>query len=508
MTVSSLETLLPAGSILDEKYRTERVLGQGGMGIVVLAHHLGLDEKVAVKLLNPGALSSPGAETRFLQEARIAAKLRSPYAVRILDVGRDRERGLPYIVMEYLEGHNLGEPPAPMPISEAVDSIVETCAALAEAHRLGIVHRDIKPQNLFCMQNDSGDAQIKLLDFGISKSENSLSQTSTSHVLGTPSYMSPEQLRTTKSVDARSDIWSIGVTLHALLAGSPPWMGETSAVIAAKILRDAPPTLRDSLTGAPEPLERIILRCLEKDPSARYDDVGALAEELAPFGGPRSHRAIAILRSRQSLAGDSRNARSSSSNSESPKPSSAGAFAPTELNLATPLPTTAAPPVSTLPSAGTIVPGKTPLPDEATRTASAWGEASNGATASEPLALRAKWPVLAGVVAFAAVALYVLLRPPTTPGAEPKLALAEAAPVVSPLSAVVLSATPSASASPSASPAESSRKPLPSPAAPGKAAPDASAPIAAPSSAPTAVPSAAPSAAPTAKGSDPWNERL
>lgn len=498
MTVSSLETLLPAGSILDEKYRTERVLGQGGMGIVVLAHHLGLDEKVAIKLLNPGALSSPGAETRFLQEARIAAKLRSPYAVRILDVGRDRERGLPYIVMEYLEGHNLGEPPAPMPISEAVDSIVETCAALAEAHRLGIVHRDIKPQNLFCMQNDSGDAQIKLLDFGISKSENSLSQTSTSHVLGTPSYMSPEQLRTTKSVDARSDIWSIGVTLHALLAGSPPWMGETSAVIAAKILRDAPPTLRDSLTGAPEPLERIILRCLEKDPSARYDDVGALAEELALFGGPRSQRAIGILRSRQSLAGESRNARSSA---EGPKPSSAGAFAPTELNVATPLPATAAPPVSTLPSAGTIVPAKTPLPDEATRTASAWGEASNAVAATEPLALRAKWPVLAAVVAFAAIALYVVLGP-TAPGVEPKLALAEAAPVVSPLSAVVLSATPSASAAPTAAPTDSGSraKPVPSPAAPSKAAPDASAPSAAPSSAPTSAPSA--------KGSDPWNERL
>jgi serine/threonine protein kinase len=502
MTVSPLETLLPAGSILDEKYRTERVLGQGGMGIVVLAHHLGLDEKVAIKLLNPGALSSPGAETRFLQEARIAAKLRSPYAVRILDVGRDRERGLPYIVMEYLEGHNLGEPPAPMPmpISEAVDSMVETCAALAEAHRLGIVHRDIKPQNLFCMQNDSGDAQIKLLDFGISKSENSLSQTSTSHVLGTPSYMSPEQLRTTKSVDARSDIWSIGVTLHALLAGSPPWMGETSAVIAAKILRDAPPTLRDSLTGAPEPLERIILRCLEKDPSARYDDVGALAEELAPFGGPRSQRAIGILRSRQSLAGDSRNPRNSV---EVPKPSSAGAFAPTELNLATPLPATAAPPVSTLPSAGTIVPAKTPLPDEATRTASAWGEASNPVAAAEPLAFRAKWPVLAAAVAFAAIALYVVLRPPAPgPGVEPKLTLTEAAPVVSPLSAVVLSATPSFSAAPSAAPADSSprAKPVPSPAPPSKAAPDASAPGTAPSSAPSAVP--------TAKGSDPWNERL
>ncbi len=496
MTVSPLETLLPAGSILDEKYRTERVLGQGGMGIVVLAHHLGLDEKVAIKLLNPGALNSPGAETRFLQEARIAAKLRSPYAVRILDVGRDRERGLPYIVMEYLEGHNLGEPPAPMPIVEAVDAIVETCAALAEAHRLGIVHRDIKPQNLFCMQNDSGDAQIKLLDFGISKSENSLSHTSTSHVLGTPSYMSPEQLRTTKSVDARSDIWSIGVTLHALLAGSPPWMGETSAVIAAKILRDAPPTLRDSLTGAPEPLERIILRCLEKDPGARYDDVGALAEELAQLGGPRSQRAIGILRSRQSLAGDSRNARSVGDRA----PSGAGAFAPTELNLATPLPATAQPPVSTLPSAGTIVPGKTPLPDEATRTASAWGEASNAA-ATEPLAFRAKWPALAALVAFTAIALYVFLRPPT-PGVEPKLALAEAAPAMSPLSAEALSATPSAAPAPSApSTGGGHAKPAPSPAAPSKAAPDASAPTA-----PTAAPSSAPTA-PSDRRSDPWNER-
>ena len=212
------------GEILAGKYRVERLLGSGGMGMVVAAHHLDLDEKVALKLLLPGAATNPMLVARFVREARAAAKIKSEHVARVTDVGQ-LEDGSPYMVMEHLEGSDLAAyltRTGPLPVAEAVDFVLQACEALAEAHGLGIVHRDLKPANLFCVQRVDDQRSIKVLDFGISKiSVDTASQslTQTSALMGSPLYMSPEQMQSARTVDARADIWSLGVILFELLAG-------------------------------------------------------------------------------------------------------------------------------------------------------------------------------------------------------------------------------------------------------------------------------------------------
>src|SRR3954463_12881127 len=198
-----------AGDILAGKYRIDRVLGVGGMGVVVAAHHMQLDERVAVKFLLPRALKNPEAVTRFIREARAAVKIKSEHVARVTDVGR-LENGAPYIVMEYLEGLDLGawlQQRGPLPVSQAVEFLLQACEAIAEAHALGIVHRDLKPANLFVIRRPDGGLSVKVLDFGIAKrigAARGANITSTAAVMGSPLYMSPEQLNSSKDADART----------------------------------------------------------------------------------------------------------------------------------------------------------------------------------------------------------------------------------------------------------------------------------------------------------------
>jgi serine/threonine-protein kinase len=276
--------------MLAGKYRVERIIGQGGMGVVVAAHHLQLDEKVALKFLLPEALQNAESVSRFLREARAAAKIKNEHVARVIDVGQ-LETGSPYIVMEYLEGGDLSgwlEERGPLPIELAVDFMLQTCEALANAHALGIVHRDLKPANLFCIQRTDGQLSIKVLDFGISKitapGAEANDMTRTNSVMGSPMYMSPEQMALSKGVDARADIWALGVILFELLSGRLPFEAQAVTELAIKVANEPAPLLRTLRADAPEGVERVVATCLEKNRERRFKNVGELAVALGDYG--------------------------------------------------------------------------------------------------------------------------------------------------------------------------------------------------------------------------------
>jgi eukaryotic-like serine/threonine-protein kinase len=280
------------GEVLAGKYRIERVLGMGGMGVVVLATHLQLDERVAIKFLLPNALQMPEAVARFAREARAAVKIKSEHVARVTDVGT-LETGCPYMVMEYLHGRDLAQlvqDQGPLPIEQAVDCLLQACEAIAEAHALGIVHRDLKPSNLFLIHRADGSACVKVLDFGISKTTGmagsgpDLGMTRTTAVMGSPLYMSPEQMASARNVDVRTDIWALGAILYELCTGQVPFAADTMPQLCAMVLQEPAPPIRNRLPLAPEGLENAILRCLEKVPSNRYQNVAEFAAALLPFG--------------------------------------------------------------------------------------------------------------------------------------------------------------------------------------------------------------------------------
>ncbi len=280
-----------AGEVLAGKYRIERVLGQGGMGVVVQATHIHLDERVAIKFLLPQALQSPEAVARFAREARAAVKIKSEHVARVTDVGT-LETGCPYMVMEYLHGRDLAQlvqDQGPLTIEHAVDFVLQASEAIAEAHSLGIVHRDLKPSNLFLIHRADGSPCVKVLDFGISKTTGmkgsgpDLGMTRTTAVMGSPLYMSPEQMASSRNVDQRTDIWALGAILFELLTGQVPFQADTMPQLCAMVLQEPAPALRGRLPMAPEGLESAILRCLEKVPTRRFNNVAELANAIAPF---------------------------------------------------------------------------------------------------------------------------------------------------------------------------------------------------------------------------------
>jgi len=298
---SSDEGIAPGlveGQIVAGKYRIERRLGEGGMGIVVAARHLDLGTRVALKLMRG---SERGDQARFLREAQAASRLESEHVARVTDVGRTGD-GSPYMVMEYLNGVDLAvrlREGGPLPIAKAVDYVLQACKAIAEAHALGIVHRDLKPSNLFLVTRRDGSEIVKVLDFGISKmtkpleeASRDITMTDARVVLGSIAYMSPEQLQASSQVDARSDIWSLGIVLYELLTGARPFDGDSAAVVGARIAAAEPPRLRERLPTAPASLEATVLRCLEKRPEQRFADLGELARALAPHGAEASHDAV------------------------------------------------------------------------------------------------------------------------------------------------------------------------------------------------------------------------
>jgi serine/threonine-protein kinase len=278
------------GEVLARKYRVDRVLGVGGMGVVVAATHLQLDQRVALKFMLPEALAQTTLVERFAREARAAARLKSDHVARVLDVGT-LESGSPYMVMEYLDGNDLAtvvEAHGRMPIDMAVDCLLQACDAIAEAHSIGIVHRDLKPRNLFLTTRNDGSPLVKVLDFGISKhvAPGDMSLTRSSEVIGSPNYMSPEQLKSARGVDARSDIWALGVILYELLTGQVPFVAESVAQLVALVLMDLPRPIDSLRADVPADLRRAIARCLEKDPALRFPSIAELALALQPFAPP------------------------------------------------------------------------------------------------------------------------------------------------------------------------------------------------------------------------------
>lgn len=285
--------LLPGDTIAD-RYEVVRELGRGGMGVVYEAVRRDIGLTVALKVLHDPA---PKRASRFAHEARITASLRSDHIVRVLDFGTVDD-AYPFLVMEMLEGFSLEDElhRGALSAEAAVDWLMEAAAGLAEAHEKRIVHRDLKPSNLFLARGADGGQRLKLLDFGVARAllPEQLRATEASAVMGTPPYMSPEQLRDSRQADARSDIWSLGVILYELVSGGLPFPGDTSTAVVAAIAADEPSPLPD--TVAPE-LKSVIARCLNKDASRRFQTVAALASALEKLGGERSARAMASIRS-------------------------------------------------------------------------------------------------------------------------------------------------------------------------------------------------------------------
>jgi eukaryotic-like serine/threonine-protein kinase len=293
-----------SGDVVSGKFRVERVLGQGGMGIVVAAKHLQLDEMVALKFLRAHATNDPEALARFMREARAAARMKSEHVARVLDVGVTDE-GTPYIVMGYLEGRTLGrviEDVGRLDVPTATEYVVQACEGLAEAHARGIVHRDVKPENLFLVERSQDWRVIKILDFGISKVSVARDETSniaTQNMMGSPCYMSPEQLRSTANVDHRTDIWSLGATLFELLAGATAYRSDQPLPqLIAAILERPAPALADLWPDVPAELSGVVARCLSKDRETRFASVAELALALLPFAPKRARahaeRAVSV----------------------------------------------------------------------------------------------------------------------------------------------------------------------------------------------------------------------
>ena len=277
------------GDVIAGKYRLEQVAGEGGMGIVYAAEHLVLRQRVAVKVLLPDAATSELVVERFAREAQAAARITSEHVARVMDAG-STATGAPFIVMEYLEGCDLEElltVEGPLPLTDVVDYLLQALEALAHAHAVGLVHRDIKPANLFLACRPDGGNVIKMLDFGISKAMRSRPEEKKltgQAVLGSPVYMSPEQLRNAKDIDARADIWSIGIVAYELLSGKPPFDGDGVGEIFAAILEKDPIPVHAVNWRLPPEISDIIAKCLQRKPEDRWADTAELARALKPFG--------------------------------------------------------------------------------------------------------------------------------------------------------------------------------------------------------------------------------
>jgi serine/threonine-protein kinase len=457
--------------VLAGKYEIERVLGQGGMGFVVAARHLQLDERVAIKFLLPEATTIPEVVARFAREARAAVRIKSEHVARVSDVGT-LEHGAPYMVMEYLEGADLAEllrRDGALPCELAVEFVLQACEAIGEAHALGIVHRDLKPANLFVVRRADGILSVKVLDFGISKvtaaaGPSDIALTRTAAVMGSPLYMPPEQMAASRDVDQRADIWALGAIMYELLSARPPFLGETLPEVCVRIATETPPPLARFRSDVPAGLESVIFRCLEKDRERRFPNLGELALALRAFGPPRAN--VSIERVLRTI-----------------KAAGLAATAPAAPSPEPQVPSTSAPAV-TAGSATDASWGNTTAPPGRSRrrllASAALGLAGLAAVAFG-LAQRSAWFVPADGATSAA----------------PSASLRGAPVATSALPAAVTSAIPVASAAPVVTPAPSS-----------STAPAASAPVAAPRTSPKrsakragAAPSPRPAAEPAKKGS-------
>lgn len=258
------------------------------MGVVMLAYHEGLGERVVLKVLRGEVARTPENLERLRREARTMARLRSEHITRVTDVGA-LEDGAPYLVLEYVRGVSLRgllQERGALPEEEAVGYLLQVCEGLAQAHASGVIHRDIKPSNLMLTERPDGAPLVKILDFGIARTDAPTIHTLTESqaMLGSPLYMAPEQMRDARDVSVRSDVWALGVTLYELVTGKLPFRAYTTAAVIAAVLSEDPTPPRRHAPGLSEGLEAVLLRCLSREPDARFEDVGQLALALVPFG--------------------------------------------------------------------------------------------------------------------------------------------------------------------------------------------------------------------------------
>ena len=374
------------GDVIAKKYEVTRVLGAGGMGVVVAAHDRDLERDVAVKFLSAQGAENANVVARFMREAKAAVKITSEHVAKVIEVGR-LDGGAPYIVMELLDGCDLSDELAkgPLPVAAALDYVLQACEAIAEAHARGIVHRDLKPANLFLSKRADGSPMVKVLDFGISSMGSAATAehglTRTGAIMGSPFYMSPEQARSARSADARSDIWSLGAVLYELMAGRPPFSGETMGELVAAILTEEPAPLGSLRGEVPKELETVVHRCLHKDPNARFSSVGELAQALSPFAPERSR--VSVTRAMAVSGGTTEVAATSAS-----------------------------------PAGGTLVMSAAPAaPAAGANTAAAWAETQ---APEGPRRGRRLWVLgLGGAALLGVIALGVSLRQGAPPGAAP-----------------------------------------------------------------------------------------
>jgi serine/threonine protein kinase len=278
---------LAEGALVAGKYRLQGILGEGGMGLVVSAHHEALDRMVALKVLRKESAKDPVMAERFLREARAAANLRSEHVAHVLDVGT-LPTGAPFMVLEYLEGADLAQVltrQGRLSVAVACNYVVQACEAVAEAHASGIVHRDLKPANLYLTTRLGGADHVKVLDFGVSKSlaADRAVLTIANVAVGSPAYMAPEQVRGAREVGPRADVWGLGVVLYELLTEAMPFEAESLPDLCLKIAKEDPTPLHSRRPDLPAELSAVVARCLQKDPVKRFFDAAELAEALAPF---------------------------------------------------------------------------------------------------------------------------------------------------------------------------------------------------------------------------------
>lgn len=290
------------GEIIAGRYRVERIVAEGGMGIIVAAKHIELEENVAIKFLRDEFAQKPEIVGRFAREAKAAAKIKSTYTATVHDVGISEDRG-PFIVMEYLEGEDLEvvlQSDGRIPYARAAEYIMQAGEALAAAHAAGIIHRDVKPANLFLVKSDHNVPIIKVLDFGVSKTAltgnvfgGAISLVKTQSLLvGSPIYMSPEQLRGTQEVGFTSDVWSLGAVLYELITGETAFTGSSITELCAAVLESTPQSIRTRAPEAPPELEEVVMTCLEKDPKKRYQTVAEVVVALARFAPVRARMSV------------------------------------------------------------------------------------------------------------------------------------------------------------------------------------------------------------------------
>jgi serine/threonine protein kinase len=312
-TAPILNAFPQAGEVLLEKYAVDRVLGEGGMGAVIQAQHLLRRVPVALKFIHPNVLAIPGAVERFYNEAVAASRISNEHVVQIFDVDR-LPSGVPFIVMEFLAGHDLAGaidavPGRTLSVARATHITIQTLRALAIAHRAGVVHRDLKPSNVFLVDRDGEPDFVKLVDFGISKVRSADSGepalTQVNSTLGTPLYMAPEQARSAREVDARSDLYSVAVILYEMLAGRTPYVPETGELteILYKLFTTEPPPLTELRPDLDPALAAVVACAMQKNPEQRFETAGAFAAALAPFADERSANELQRLRQAELAAG-------------------------------------------------------------------------------------------------------------------------------------------------------------------------------------------------------------